>query len=112
MDGVRGGKFLSSDIKDSDMKRYLSTLLLSVFVMIWSGISQAAGPYGLPGHLNSVDLKNNRLIIDDRVFDLATGYKVKNSKGDIVSAFYLKTGQTLDCRLNADGKLEEIIIKR
>jgi hypothetical protein len=46
------------------------------------------------------------------VFELATGYVVKNSKGEVVSAFYLKTGQTLDCRLNADGKLEEIIISR
>jgi hypothetical protein len=112
MDDVPGDKFISNDIKDSDMKRYLSALLLSVFVMIWSGISQAAGPYGLPGHLNSVDLKNHRLIIDDRVFDLATGYTVKNSKGEVVSAFYLKKGQKLDCRLNANGKLEEIIIKR
>lgn len=94
------------------MKKYLSTLLLSLSLMTGSGISQAAGPYGLPGHLDAVDLKNNRLIIDDRVFELATGYKVKNSKGEVVSAFYLKKGQTLDCRLNADGKLEEIIISR
>jgi hypothetical protein len=94
------------------MKKLISTLLLSLSLTMGGNVSQAAGPYGLPGHLDAVDLKNNRLIIDDRVFELATGYVVKNSKGEVVSAFYLKTGQTLDCRLNADGKLEEIIISR
>jgi hypothetical protein len=94
------------------MKKLISTLLLSLSLTLAGNVSQAAGPYGLPGHLHSVDLKNNRLIIDDRVFELATGYKVKNNKGEVVSAFYPKVGQTLDCRLNADGKLEEIIINR
>ena len=93
------------------MKRRISILLLSLSLTLWGNVSQAAGPYGMPGHLDAVDLKNNRLIIDDRVFEMATGYQVKNSKGNVVSAFYLKAGQKLDCRLNADGKLEEIIIK-
>jgi hypothetical protein len=94
------------------MKKLSSTLLLFLSLTLGGNVSQAAGPYGLPGNLDAVDLKNNRLIIDDRVFELATGYKVKNNKGEVVSAFYLKTGQKLDCRLNADGKLEEIIITK
>ena len=93
------------------MKPYISALLLSLSLLTWANIAQAAGPYGLPGYLDVVDLKNNRLIVDDRVFYLATGYKVKNSKGEIVSAFQLKAGQTLDCHLDEDGKLAEIIIQ-
>ena len=94
------------------MKKLISTVVLSLSLALGGNVTQAAGPYGMPGHLDAVDLKNNRLIIDDRVFDLATGYKVLNRKGEVVSAFYLKSGQKLDCRLNADGKLEEITIRR
>jgi len=94
------------------MNKYIATILLSLSLVTGYNVSQAAGPYGMPGHVDAVDLKNNRLIIDDRVFELATGYKVKNSKGTVVSAFSIKKGQTLDCQLNADGKLEEITIKQ
>jgi len=93
------------------MKKLVSILLLSLSLAAFSTTSHAADDRIKSGPLHDVDLKNNRLIINDRTRYLASGYVVKNIKGEIVSAFYLKRGQVIDYRINADGKVSEIIIR-
>lgn len=93
------------------MKRLISLLLLSLSLTVFNTASYAVGEIIKSGPLHEVDLKHNRLIINDRTRFLAPGYVVKNSKGEVVSAFSLRRGQMLEYKLNADRKVSEIIIR-
>ncbi len=88
---------------------YLLLITLSLATLIPNSI--AAEERIKTGPLHDVDLKNNRLVINDRTRYLAPGYVVKNMKGEVVSAFSLKRGQVLEYKINADGKVSEIIVR-
>jgi len=92
------------------MKKLVSILLLTVSLAALSTTGYAAGEKVKSGPLHGVDLKHNRLVIDDRTRALAPGYVVKNNKGEVVSAFSLKQGQVLEYKMNADREITEIII--
>ena len=94
------------------MKKLVSILLLSLSLVVFSASSHAAGEQLKSGPLHDVDLKNNRLVIDDKTRYLAPGYVVKNKKGEVVSAFALKRGQVIEYKINEDRKVIEIIINR
>jgi len=94
------------------MKKLVSILLLSLSLAVFSASSHAAGEQLKSGPLHDVDLKNNRLVIDDKTRYLAPGYVVKNKKGEVVSAFALKRGQVIEYKINEDRKVTEIIINR
>jgi hypothetical protein len=94
------------------MKNLVSILLLMLSLAAFSTTSHAAGEKVKSGPIHAVDLKNNRLIIDDRTRYLASGYTVKNVKGEVVSAFSLKRGQVIEYKMNEDRKIKEIIIVR
>jgi hypothetical protein len=94
------------------MKKLVSILLLSLSLAVFSASSHAAGDIVKSGPLHDVDLKNNRLVIDDKTRYLAPGYVVKNKKGEVVSAFALKRGQVIEYKINEDRKVTEIIINR
>ena len=88
---------------------YLLLLTLSLTTLISTSV--AAEDRIKTGPLHVVDLKHNRLVINDRTRYLAPGYVVKNRKGEVVSAFSLKRGQSLEYKINADGKVSEIIVR-
>ena len=94
------------------MKKLVSILLLSLSLVVFSTSSHAAGEQLKSGPLHDVDLKNNRLVINDKTRYLAPGYVVKNKKGEVVSAFALKRGQVIEYKINEDRKVTEIIINR
>ncbi len=94
------------------MKKLVSILLLTVSLAALSTTGYAAGEKVISGPLHGVQLKHNRLVIDDQTRALASGYIVKNSKGEIVSAFSLKRGQFVEYKLNEDRKITEIVIVR
>ena len=88
---------------------YLLQITLSLTILISTSV--AAEDRIKTGPLHDVDLKHNRLVINDRTRYLAPGYVVKNTKGEVVSAFSLKRGQSLEYKINADGKVSEIIVR-
>jgi hypothetical protein len=92
------------------MKKLVSILLLTLSIAALSATSHAAEDRVKSGSVDAVDLKNNRLVIDDRARYLASGYTVKNKKGEVISAFSLKRGQILEYKMNEDRKVTEIII--
>lgn len=92
------------------MKKLVSILLLTLSLAALMPTSVAAEDRIKTGPLHDVDLKNNRLVIDDRTRYLTPGYTVKNNKGEVVSAFSLKTGQVVEYKMNEDRKITEIII--
>ena len=94
------------------MKQLVSIILLSLSLAAFNITSHAAEVKIKSGPIDDVDLKANRLIIDDNTRYLATGYIVKNKKGEVVSAFYLKRGQVIKYKMNEDRKISEIIIVR
>jgi len=94
------------------MNKLVSILLLSLSLAVFSASSHAAVEQVKSGPLHDVDLKNNRLVIDDKTRYLAPGYVVKNKKGEVVSAFALKRGQVIEYKINGDRKVTEIIINR
>jgi hypothetical protein len=92
------------------MKTLVSILLLTLSLAAFSTTSYTAEDGIKSGPLHAVDLKNNRLIINDRTRYLAPGYVVKNKKGEVVSVFSLKRGQFLEYKINEDRQVTEIII--
>ena len=94
------------------MKKLISLFLFTLSLISWYGVSFADEIIVKSGPLHAVDLKNNRLIINDRARYLAPGYTVKNKKGEVVSAFSLKPDQVIEYKMNEDRKVTEIIITR
>jgi len=93
------------------MNKLIYLLLITLSLTTLMSTSVAAEDQIKTGPLHDVDLKHNRLVINDRTRYLAPGYVVKNTKGEVVSAFSLRVGQNLEYKINADGKVSEIIVR-
>lgn len=93
------------------MNKLIYLLLFTLSLTTLISTSVAAEDRIKTGPLHVVDLKHHRLVINDRTRYLAPGYVVKNTKGEVVSAFSLKRGQTLEYKINADNKVSEIIVR-
>ena len=93
------------------MRKYLIQLTAALAMLGWLNISPAAEPAMEQGRIDAINLKTGQVVIDDRARYLGPGYSVKNIKGEVISAFSLKKGQTIQYKM--DGrKLKEIIIVR
>lgn len=92
------------------MNKLTTRVLLPVSLAVVSITSYAAEDRIMSGPLHTMDLKNSRLVIDDTTQYLAPGYVVKNSKGEVISAFSLNKDQVVKYKINADGKITEIIV--
>ena len=57
------------------------------------------------------NIKTGEVVIDDRARYLGPGYTVKNLKGEVISGFSLRKGQSIEYKME-DGKLKEIVILR
>lgn len=87
--------------------RLAVVLLLSPVI----NVTQAATDLNVyRGKIDSVNLKSEKIVIDDSLLYLAPNYQVKNVKGDVISAFSLKKGRLLEYKLNAEDEITEIIV--
>lgn len=93
------------------MRKYLTQLSVVLAMLAWSTISSAAEPALEQGSIDAVNLKTGQVVIEDRARYLAPGYTVKNVKGEVISAFSLKRGQSIEYKME-DGMIKEIIIAR
>lgn len=94
------------------MQKHPIIFTLLLIFMLGSTAVHAGPRKPLIGHLDGLNLKNSVIVVDDMVFRLAPGYKVKNQSGRTVSAFHLKKGNMVDFKVADDGLVHEIIIKR
>ena len=93
------------------MWKYLTQLSAVLAMLAWLNISPAAEPAPEQGSIDAVNLKTGQVVIEDRARYLAPGYTVKNVKGEVISAFSLKRGQSIEYKME-DGMIKEIIIAR
>ena len=93
------------------MWKYLTQLSAVLAMLAWLNISSAAEPALEQGSIDAVNLKTGQVVIEDRARYLAPGYTVKNVKGEVISAFSLKRGQSIEYKME-DGMIKEIIIAR
>lgn len=93
------------------MRKYLTQLSAVLAMLAWLNISSAAEPALEQGSIDAVNLKTGQVVIEDRARYLAPGYTVKNVKGEVISAFSLKRGQSIEYKME-DGMIKEIIIAR
>jgi len=95
------------------MHKLIIRLALVVLLLPAIHVSQAATDLNVyRGKIDSVKLKAGKIVIDDSLLYLAPGYTVKNTKGEVISAFSLKNGRSVEYRINEDNKIKEIIIVR
>lgn len=92
------------------MRKYLTQLTAVLAMLAWLNISPAAEPALEQGRIDAVNLKTGQVVIEDRARYLAPGYTVKNNKAEVISAFSLKRGQSINYKINKDHKISEIII--
>ena len=93
------------------MRKYLTQLTAVVAMLAWLNISPAAEQAMKQGKIDAVNLKTGEVVIKDRARYLGPGYTVKNIKGEVISAFSLRKGQSIEYRME-DRKIKEIIIVR
>ena len=93
------------------MRKYLTQLTATLALLGWLNISPAAEQPMEQGRIDSLNLKTGQVVIDDRARYLAPGYSVKNKKGEVISAFSLRKGQSIEYKME-DRKIKEIIIVR
>ena len=94
----------------TSMKNLLRILVLLAVAHVPAMAAPAAGSPGLD-RIDFVNLKTGELVIADRSYKLAPGYKVRNTRGKVVSAFNLRKGKRAEVRTNAKGQVTEIILK-
>ncbi len=96
----------------TSMKNLLRVLVLLAVAGTFAPAMAAPAP-GMPGldRIDYVNLKTGELVIADRSYHLAPGYKVKDSRGKVVSAFNLRKGKRVKIRTDASGRVTEIILK-
>ena len=93
------------------MRKYITQLTAALAMLAWLNISPAAEPALEQGRIDAINLKTGEVVIDDRARYLAPGYTVKNTKGEVISAFSLKRGQSIEYKME-DRKIKEIIVVR
>jgi len=93
------------------MRKYLTQLTAVLAMLVWLNISPAAEPALEQGRIDAINLKTGEVVIGDRARYMAPGYTVKNIKGEVISAFSLKRGQTIEYKME-DSKIKEIILLR
>jgi hypothetical protein len=93
------------------MRKYITQLTAAVAMLAWLNISPAAEPALEQGRIDAVNLKTGEVVIDDRARYLGPGYTVTNRKGEVISAFSLRRGQSIEYKME-DRKIKEIIIVR
>ena len=93
------------------MRKYLTQLTAVLAMLTWLNISPAAEDPMKYGRIDAVNLKTGEVVIDDRARYLGPGYTVKNGKGEVISAFSLRKGQSIEYRMD-DRKIKEVIILR
>ena len=93
------------------MHKLIIRLALVLLLLPAINVSQATTDLNVyRGKIDSVKLKAGKIVIDDSLLYLAPNYKVKNIKGDVISAFSLKIGRSVEYRINEDNNIKEIII--
>jgi len=93
------------------MRKYLIQLTAALAMLGWLNISPAAEQPMEQGRIDAVNLKTGEVVIDDRARYLGPDYSVKNLKGEVISAFSLRRGQSIEYKME-DRKIKEIIIVR
>lgn len=93
------------------MRKHLIQLTAVLAMLGWLNTSLAAEQPMEQGRIDTVNLKTGEVVIDDRARYLGPGYSVKNIKGEVISAFSLRKGQTIEYRME-DRKIKEVIIVR
>ena len=95
------------------MHKLIIRLALLLFLLPAINVSQATTDLNVyRGKIDSLNLKAGKLVLDDSRYYLASRYTVKNKKGEVTSAFSLKTGQIVEYHINAEDKITEVIIIR
>ena len=95
------------------MHKLIIRLALVLLLAPAISVSQAATDLTVySGKIDSVKIKASKIVIDDSLYYLAPNYSVQNIKGDTISAFSLKTGRSIEYRVNKDNQIKEIIILR
>ena len=93
------------------MRKYLTQLTAVLTMLAWLNTSSATDAPMKQGRIDTVNLKTGEVVVDDRARYLGPGYTVKNIKGEVISAFSLRKGQSIEYRME-DGKIKEVIILR
>lgn len=93
------------------MRKYLTQLTAALAMLAWLNLSPAAEPALERGRIDAVNLKTGEVVIGDRARYLGPGYTVTNVKGEVISAFSLRKGQTIEYKME-DRKIKEIVIVR
>ena len=95
------------------MHKLIIRLALVLLLVPAINVSQAATDLNVyRGKIDSVKLKTGKIVIDDSLLYLAPGYTVKNTKGEVISAFSLKNCRSVEYTINNDNKIKEIMIVR
>ncbi|MDH3947487.1 MAG: hypothetical protein OEU74_00855 [Gammaproteobacteria bacterium] len=92
------------------MRKYLTQLIAVLGLLALLNIS-AVAEQALTGRIDFVNLKTGEVVIMDTALYLAPGYTVKNKKGEVISAFSLRKGQSIEYKME-NRKIKEIIIVR
>ena len=93
------------------MRKHLKQTAAAMAMLAWLNVSAATEPPLEQGNIDAINVKTGEVVIDDRARYLGPGYTVKNIKGEVISAFSLRKGQSIEYRME-DGKLKEVIILR
>ncbi len=95
------------------MHKLIIRLALVLLMSPAINVSQAATDLTVySGKIDSVQLKAGKIVIGDSRYYLTPNYQVKNIKGDVISAFSLKPGRTVQYTITKDNRIKEITIIR